>query len=285
MALILVLVFCAVFGRLYSMIVVKSDGYVARASTKSTKTITVYGRRGTIYDTNMVPLAYDETSYNVTFYRDPTKSSEADRANYTQVLITVIRLVESNGKTTVNNFWMQKDEDGVWRFNSGSSSEAVEASRERQWRANFYMTSVPEEELFDTLLEKYCIPKDLDEEMTVKVLSLWQESRMNAFNSLPVTIAYDVGFETVSEIESMSMELDGIDGFRTVTGKTEYGSLVLGSCIFEDIRRQLRWRACHPKTNVQSDGPMDKAEGLVLFSVSDSKKAADCLRQQLGWAA
>ena len=25
------------------------------------------------------------------------------------------------------------------------------------------------------------------------------------------------------------MELDGIDGFRTVTGKTEYGSLVLGS--------------------------------------------------------
>ena len=81
------------------------------------------------------------------------------------------------------------------------------------------------------------------------------------------------------------MELDGIDGFRTVTGKTEYGSLVLGSCIFEDIRRQLRWRACHPKTNVQSDGPMDKAEGLVLFSVSDSKKAADCLRQQLGWAA
>ena len=211
MALILVLVFCAVFGRLYSMIVVKSDGYVARASTKSTKTITVYGRRGTIYDTNMVPLAYDETSYNVTFYRDPTKSSEADRANYTQVLITVIRLVESNGKTTVNNFWMQKDEDGVWRFNSGSSSEAVEASRERQWRANFYMTNVPEEELFDTLLEKYCIPKDLDEEMTVKVLSLWQESRMNAFNSLPVIIAYDVGFETVSEIESMSMELDGID--------------------------------------------------------------------------
>ena len=211
MSLILVLVFCAVFGRLYSMIVVNSDSYVARASTKSTKTITVYGKRGTIYDTNMVPLAYDETSYNVTFYRDPTKATEADRANYTQVLIDVIRLIESNGKTTVNSFWMKKDEYGVWRFNSGSSSDTVEASRERQWRANFYMTSVPEEELFSTLMEKYCIPKDLDEEMTVKVLSLWQESRMNAFNSLPVTIAYDVGFETVSEIESKSMELDGVD--------------------------------------------------------------------------
>ena len=211
LSLILVLVFGAMFARLYSMIVTKSDAYAARASTKSTKTITVYGKRGTIYDTNMVPLAYDETSWNVTFYRDPTKSSEADRAAYTQVLIDVIRLIESNGKTTINDFWLKKDESGVWRFNSGSSSEAVESSRERQWRTNFYMSNVAEEALWPTLLEKYCIPKDLDEDTTVKVLALWQESRMNAFNSMPVTIAYNVGFETVSEIESKSMELDGID--------------------------------------------------------------------------
>ena len=43
-----------------------------------------------------------------------------------------------------------------------------------------------------------------------EVLALWQESRMNAFNSTPCTIAYDVGFETVSEIEVRSMELDGV---------------------------------------------------------------------------
>ena len=172
MALLSVLIFAAMFVRLYSMIIVKSDNYTARASTKSTKTITVYGKRGTVYDTNMVPLAYDETSYNVTFYRDPTKTSDEERANYTQVLIDVIRLIESNGKTTVNDFWLKKDEDGVWRFNSGSTSETVEASRERQWRANFYMASVAEEELYPTLLEKYCIPDDLDEDMIVKVLAL-----------------------------------------------------------------------------------------------------------------
>ena len=211
MCAVLLVVLAAVFVRLYSMIVVSTDTYTDRASTKSTKTITVYGKRGTIYDTNMVPLAYDETSYNVTFYRDPTKSGEADRAAYTQVLIDVIRLIESNGKSTVNDFWMQKDENGNWVFDSGSSSAAVERSRERQWRSNFYMSSLAEEELWPTLLEKYCIPEGLDEDMTVKVLALWQESRMNAFNSMPVTIAYNVGFETVSEIESKSMELDGID--------------------------------------------------------------------------
>ena len=82
-----------------------------------------------------------------------------------------------------------------------------------------------------------------------------------------------------------SIELSELDGFRLVEGKTREGTLVLGSDIFEDINRQLRWRACHPKTNVQSDGPSDRAQGLVFFSVSDSKKAADCLRQQMGRAA
>ena len=199
------------FFRLYTMMVGSANRYTARASNQSTKNITVYGKRGTIYDTNMVPLAYDETSWNVTFYRDPTKSDEESRAAYTQVLIKTIELIEANGKTTVNDFWMQKDEEGIWRFNSGSSSEAVERSRERQWRTNFYMTNVEEEDLWPTLLEKYVIPADLGEDMIVKVLALWQESRMNAFNSMPVAIAYNVGFETVSEIESLSMELDGID--------------------------------------------------------------------------
>lgn len=211
LSLVLALIFVAMFVRLQSMIVKKSDAYSARAATKSTKHITVYGKRGTIYDTNMVPLAYDETSWNVTFYRDPTKSTTTDRANYTKVLIDVVRLIESNGKSTVNDFWLKKDENGVWRFNSGSTSEAVERSRESQWRTNFYLSKTPEEELWSALTEKYCIPEDLDEDTAVKVLALWQESRMNAFNSMPVTIAYNVGFETVSEIEAQSMELDGID--------------------------------------------------------------------------
>lgn len=208
---ILLVIFIAMFVRLDYMVQVKGDTYTTRAENRTKKSITLYGKRGTIYDTNMVPLAYDRTSYNVTFYRDPTKSSEEDRQAYTQTLIDVIKLIESNGKTTVNDFWLKKDESGVWRFNTGSTSEKVETKREEQWRSNFYLTNVAEEDLWDSLLTKYCIPSDLDEDMIVKVLALWQESRMNAFNSTPVAIAYDVGFETVSEIEVRSMELLGID--------------------------------------------------------------------------
>ena len=213
MAGILVVFFIAVFARLNYMINTKGETYEATASSKTTKTITLYGKRGTIYDTNMVPLAYDRVSYNVTFYRDPTKTTAEARAAYSAVLVETIQLIESNGKSTVNDFWMQKDpETGKWYFSSGSTSETVEATRKRQWSSNFTLSSVSEDLWFDTLCENYGLNDlGIDEDMKVKVLALWQESRMNAYNSTPCTIAYDVGFETVSEIEVRAMDLDGID--------------------------------------------------------------------------
>ncbi len=212
---ILLVVFASFFIRLDWMIQARGDSYTERAETRSAKTITLYGMRGTIYDTNMVPLAYDRRSFNVTFYRDPLKNSDADRLAYTQTLADVIKLVESNGKTTVNDFWLKKDEDGVWRFDSGSGIPAVEQTRERQWRSNFYLSKVDEKDLYRTLVQKYKIldvlGNDAEEDMIVKVLALWQESRMNAFKPTPVTIAYDVGYETVSEIEVRSLDLLGVD--------------------------------------------------------------------------
>lgn len=78
-----------------------------------------------------------------------------------------------------------------------------------------------------------------------------------------------------------SMELADIDEFRLVEGKTAHGTLVLGSKVFEDIDRQLRWRACHPSTDIQSDGAADEAEGLVFFSVSNCDEAVRLLRQRI----
>ena len=80
MAVGLVIVFVAIFGRMDYMVRAQGDTYAETAAARSTKTIPLYGMRGTIYDTNMVPLAYDEISYNVTFYRDPSRTSEEDRA-------------------------------------------------------------------------------------------------------------------------------------------------------------------------------------------------------------
>ena len=163
--LVLVIAFAAVFFRLDSMMIDGQEASTARATSRSTKTLSVTGMRGTIYDVNMTPLAYDRRSYNVTFYRDPSRSSEADRKTYTRSILKTIQLVESNGKSTITEFWLKKDEDGVWRFSTNSTSETVNATRESQWRANFYLTNTPEEQLFDALLEKYLIVDVLREEI------------------------------------------------------------------------------------------------------------------------
>ena len=213
---ILFAVFALMIGRLYQMQFLKHDEYVEEAETRSTKTISHIGTRGTIYDTNMIPLAYDEKSYNIQFYRDPSRTSEAARAEYTASIYETILLIESNGKTTLDpatEFWLKKDENGKWVWNFQTDSESVAATRERQWRGNFYLSSAttyPVEVLFDTLCKNYCIDPNIDESYKLKILAIWQASRMNNYNSTPVTIAYDVGFETVAEVQTRSMELSGM---------------------------------------------------------------------------
>ena len=206
---LILLVFAAVFLKMYDMQVASGEQYAREAASKTTRSITLTGMRGTIYDANMTPLAYDKRAYNVQFYRDPTLSSDENRAEYTNAILNAIRLIESNGKKTITGFWLEKGADGKWHFNTGTESPTVAAKREEQWRANFYLTGVPEEELFDRLCQNYAIP-DISEEEKVKVLTVWQQSRMYNYLSQPVTIAYNVGFETVSEIEVRGSDLPGI---------------------------------------------------------------------------
>ncbi len=210
--LIVLVVFTTMIGQLFNLQVLNADEYTALAEDKKTKTIRVEGKRGTIYDRNMTVLAYDRESYNVQFYRDPDRGSQRDREAYTQVIYETIKLIESNGNKTVNDFWLSRDENDAWQFDTGGTTEYVRTERERQWRQNFYLTSESDtvDTLFDTLCTNYGVPEELPEEMKIKILAVWQESRMSAFLSTPVTIAFDVSQETVSEIEVRANELEGM---------------------------------------------------------------------------
>ena len=60
--------------------------------------------------------------------------------------------------------------------------------------------------------------------------------------------------------------------------------LVLGECLFPEINKQLRWRACHPKTDMQSTS-QGNATGLVFYSVSNADAAVALLTKSAGKAA
>lgn len=210
MGVIMVLVF-SVFGwRLYDLQIANQETYAAQAEEKKQKTLTLTGSRGKILDRNAVPLAYNQRSFEVQFYRDPSRSTQADREAYTQSIMEVIEIVEKNGKETIDEFWLERNEEGEWQFNTGTTNEAANETRISQWRGNFMLNSTPVEDLFDQLCINYGIPEELSEEEKIKILAIWQEIQMNAYLSKPVTIAYNVDFQTVSEIEARSMDLDGV---------------------------------------------------------------------------
>ena len=52
----------------------------SESESKTLRTLSVDGVRGSILDVNGVPLAYDQSSYDVEFLRDPEKSTYTDRA-------------------------------------------------------------------------------------------------------------------------------------------------------------------------------------------------------------
>ena len=80
------------------------------------------------------------------------------------------------------------------------------------------------------------------------------------------------------------MELNEIDGYKLLTDMAAGQCLVLGTNIFPEIEKQLRWRACHPKTDIQGTGH-GNATGLIFYSVSNADAAVALLEKSTGKAA
>lgn len=218
--------FCLLTLQLYNLQIVQGENYSELVNEKKTKTKAVVGERGSILDANGIPLAVDQKCYNVRFYRDPNRKKDEDRERYTQVLLRVIDIVEANGGSTIDEFWLQHDAaSGKWVFDTGTQLKSAAEKREKQWRANFALQYTPQDKLFDTLCRNYRIPPELSEAKKLQVLALWQESRMKNFLTEPVTIAYNVSLKTVAEIEALTNELDGISVEESTARVYPRGSL------------------------------------------------------------
>ncbi|MCL2544854.1 MAG: hypothetical protein FWE77_02925, partial [Clostridia bacterium] len=130
-----------------------------------------------------------------------------------------------------------------WYFEWGDVTESAQALREKQWRANLYVATAPADVIFARLCARYRLLDHLDwgrylqpqqmegwgslsteerwrhlpnehklalVEQHSQVLAVWQLMQMNAFLSTPITIAENVNWETVIEIETRSMMLPGV---------------------------------------------------------------------------
>ncbi|MGI6169265.1 MAG: penicillin-binding transpeptidase domain-containing protein [Christensenellales bacterium] len=186
------------------------------AVSTMTKTISQTGQRGSIYDRNGVLLAYDQKSYDLLFNRDYSKATAKDRARYTQIIRETIDIVEKNGGTMIGSFAIKRQEDLSFAFDFGNINAEAAQRREANWRSNMYIQDTDEkkmsaEEIYNYLRDLYQVPNDVDYEEAVKILSVWQEVQLNSYNaSVPITIATNVGEQTVAEIEQRQGDLAGM---------------------------------------------------------------------------
>ena len=210
---IAVSMFVLLFVQLIQLTLVKGEEYAKELSELDQRTISVSGARGSILDRNGLPLAYDEKSYDVQFYRDPTKNSETDRAYYTGIIIDTIRIVEENQGKTVDTFAIQYNEvTGEYYFDWGITDLEAMQKREENWRANMYVGDKrTPEQIYLYLRSKYKIPSEMGFAEARKILSIWQDVQLASWVAYePIDVAYTVSIQTVSEIETHSIELEGM---------------------------------------------------------------------------
>ena len=201
------------------------EEYAVQAVSGLDKELRLTGNRGMIVDCNGVPLAYDQNSYNVVFYKDPGKSTKDYGADYTDIIRKTIEIIEDNGGECISNFNIKVDvTDNVAEFRfyfPGVDSAAMNA-RINKWMDNMSVSDTIQgefnegtktaEDIYWYLRKRYSIPLNVSYEEAEKLLSVWQEVQKSSYRSYaPVTIAEDVTFETVATIEMLSIVLEGMD--------------------------------------------------------------------------
>jgi len=231
-----VALFALLFIQLAHLTLVQGKEYAAKAAALDKREVTVSGSRGSILDRNGLPLAYDVKSYNIQFYRDPTKNTEADRAYYTSIIMQTIDIVEKNGGKTVDTFAIKLNEKtGEYYFDWGDIKAEYKASREKEWRKNMYVDSKSlqtPEQIYLFLRNKYQIPSEMGFDEASKILSIWQNVQLASWVAYkPVDVAYNVDTQTVAEIETHKAELVGMsiqDSTERVYPKGSVAAHVIG---------------------------------------------------------
>ncbi len=236
----------ALMYRLGVLTIAQGGAWADSAEQRSMETIAVKGERGRILDRNGVVLAYDETCYNVQFLRDADNRTSYDSSVYTQSLIKVINIIEENGGSTIDTSYIVMGEDGKPAYNWRVTSDSAIKARYKNFCEAMSLTIYDEnyqnnpkdpaawdlskwptaEYAYNYLRRSWYIPEEYTFEQARKIISIRQEVNLNNYRAFePITIAYDVGEEVVSEIMEHSSELVGVQIAQSTTRVYPRGTL------------------------------------------------------------
>lgn len=74
------------------------------------------------------------------------------------------------------------------------------------------------------------------------------------------------------------MNYDQIDDAIVIHDVADSTCIAMGSAILDNVRKQLRWQACHPKIDLQEADKRGEALGLVFYVPEGAEQALKLMR-------
>lgn len=239
LGLVFLLMFSSVFYRFYHIQILEGDAYRQEFLSRVTRTQTDPASRGTIYDRNGIPLAYDELTYRVTIEDNGLYSTRTERnERLNQTIRKAMEIIETHGDRSVIHFPIEVSGDGELRF-------TTEENRKMRFLADIYGHNSADglsddeksrrpEQVMEYLKssDRYGISGDYSQEAAVQIAAVRYAMSQNSYQRYRATIlAENVSEETMVGIQENSAELPGVEIVNTTSrryGDHPYLSQLLG---------------------------------------------------------
>ncbi len=232
LAIVFLIMIGALIHRLFELQIVNGEDYLNKFTYRIQKDTELQSPRGTIFDCNGVPLAYNKLSYSVTI-EDSTLLTDNQTKN--TMIAELIRFIESTDNTLVYDIPLKLEDDGNLSFTAGENTIL-------RFKKDVYSSeTLTDAQIRATANDVYAYMRgrnlfNLDEayntEEALKILSVRFDLYMKRYEKyLSVTVATDVNDELVAAIKENTDILPGVEvqqGYTRVYTDSKYFSNITG---------------------------------------------------------
>ena len=223
---VLIIVFCITSAilvqRIFYLQIVKGQEYLDDYKLQIQKTKEIQGTRGNIYDRNGNLLAYNELAYSVTIEDNGSYDSIAQQNEVlNKTISSVIKMVESNGDTVINNFGIILDSNNMYQFVAQNETQKLRFIADVYGKSTIDQLSKKQKATTaDDLIHYLCTDKQkfgideksMDKSMVLKLINIRYQIWLNSYQKyISTTIAEDVSDATVADIMENLDKLSGIN--------------------------------------------------------------------------
>ncbi len=302
--LVYIILFAVVINRLFVLQIVDGPTIAENSVLKNVEEREIDSTRGNIYDCTGKLLAYNESTYSVVM-EDSTKIESNAQRN--EIIYKLIKIIEDNGETLDNDFYIREGSDGKLEF----TLEDTELTR---FKEKVYAYTLEDKELteeqknataqdvydylksgkgYTKITTMFEISDDYSVEDTLKIMSIRYALFCNYPKYIPITVASGVGNKTIAAVKESSAELIGVDveqQTHRVYEDSVYFSNIIGYTGLISQQELDTYNAddeIYDSTDIVGKAGLEKkfeeylrgTKGVETVSVTTSKKVIDVIER------